>query len=348
MKNAHQHGWIQASPTHYLLHYRRGKIVRQGMGLGAWCFPVIDHCIVVPCTAHNLTFAADQITKENQGVEIAGFAVWKIARPELTAQRFDFDDPEEPTKAIGVCLKDVVESAIRHRVANMTIEEVLRKRASIILELKKELDYITAEWGLAIDTIEIKHVRIMSGDVFSHLQSAYREEVRLSAAIKRMETERLIATRRLEQEEEQAQQEAALRAKAQERENGLNRQKARLQNEQALEAARLNEALQRSKCTEEIGTLASREALIAAREKIRSIERADELRQKEHELASAELEAKANAVLTQAENQRRADLSLIDQLSSVADKLHIGEINLNPDLLKGLAETFRVDGRKAA
>jgi len=345
MKNRTSHGWIQASPTQYLLHYRRGRLVAQGMGLGAWRLPVLDHCILVPCTAHNLVFSADQITKENQGIEIAGFAVWKIAWPELTAQRFDFDDPEEPTRAIGVCLKDVVESAIRHRVANMTIEEVLRKRASIIIELKKELDYITGEWGLAIDTIEIKHVRIMSGEVFSHLQSAYREEVRLAAAIKRMETEHLIATRRMEQEEEQAQQEAALRTKTQERESELSLRQARLHHAQGLENARLKEQLQRLRFAEEIGTLESQEALFVARERIRSLERAHELRQKEHEVASAELEAKADALAVDVENRRRADLKLIDEISAVADKLHIGVINLNPDMIKTLADMFR-DGER--
>lgn len=343
-----KHGWIQALPTEHLIHYRRGRVLRQGLGMGSWMMPVIDRYILVPCTAQNLSFAADQITRENQGVEIAGFAVWKIARPDLTAQRFDFNDQQEPTRKIGAYLKDVVESAIRHLVANMTIEEVLRKRASIILELKRELDYITGQWGLEIDTIEIKNVKIMSGDVFSHLQSSYREELRLNAEIKHLQTERQIAARRMEQEEEQAEQAAALRAKEQERDNELNRQQARLRHEQALEATRLAESHQRIKIDEEIGTMAAREALLAARERIQAIERSHELRQKEHEFATTDLEAKAQTLLFESENKRRADLKLIDELSDVADKLHIGEINLNPDLVKGLADLFRHREQKAA
>jgi hypothetical protein len=41
-------------------------------------------------------------------------------------------------------------------------------------------------------------------------------------------------------------------------------------------------------------------------------------------------------------------LSVIDEWSAVADKFPVDAINLTPDLLKGLAETFTLGGRKAA
>ena len=343
-----KHGWIQASPTEHMIHYRRGKVLRQGLGMGSWILPVIDRYILIPCTAQNLSFAADQITRENQGVEIAGFAVWKIGHPEITAQRFDFHDPQEPTQKIGIYLKDVVESAIRHLVANMTIEEVLRKRASIILELKRELDYITSQWGLEIDTIEIKNVKIMSSDVFSNLQSGYREELRLSAAVKRLQTEGQIATRRLEQEEEQARQDAAHRARELERENELCQQQARLKHEESLEAMRLNETLQRTKFTEEIVTLEAKEALLAANEKIQTIERSHAINDKQHELTCASLESQAQVLEWEAANKRRADLALIDELSSLSEKLSIGEVNITPEILQGLTRLFTRREQKAA
>lgn len=343
-----KHGWIQASPTEHMIHYRRGKVLRQGLGMGSWILPVIDRFILIPCTAQNLSFAADQITRENQGVEIAGFAVWKIGRPEITAQRFDFHDPQEPTQKIGVYLKDVVESAIRHLVANMTIEEVLRKRASIILELKRELDYITSQWGLEIDTIEIKNVKIMSGDVFSNLQSGYREELRLSAAVKRLQTEGQIAARKLEQEEEQAKQDAAHRARELERENELCQQQERLKHEQSLEAMRLNEMLQREQFAEEIATLGAKESLLTAHEKIHALERSHAINQKQHELAVSELEAKAQVLGWEADNKRRADLALIDELPALSEKLNVGEVNITPEIIQAVTKLFNRREPKAA
>lgn len=348
MKNHRLGVWVQASPTQYLLHYRGGKIIRQGMGLGACRLPVTDHFTLVPCTAQSLTFAADQITRENQGVEIAGFAVWKIAQPEITAQRFDFDDPDEPTKAIGACLKDVVESAIRHRVANMTIEEVLRKRASIILELKRELEYITAQWGLAIDTIEIKHVRIMSKDVFTHLQASYREGLRLESETSRLRTEQEIAVRQLKQKEECQKQETDLKAAFQEQEHSLLQQKATLEHERLIAAARQQLDLQREQFAKEVAALKAEHPVLDAREEVESVRRTNEAKARTHEEAMARLEAGASRLNVEADNQRRADLALIGALPEMFGNLKLGEVNLTPDLIKSLVRLISRERRAAA
>ena len=343
-----KHGWIQATPTQYLLHYRRGRIIRQGMGLGAFCLPVIDHCTVIPCTAHNLTFAADQITQENQGVEIAGFAVWKIARPELTAQRFDFEDPEQPTKAIGVCLKDVVESAIRHRLANMTIEETLRKRASIILELKKELDYITDQWGLSIDTIEIKHVRIMSNEVFSNLQAAYREDLRMESETNRLRAEKEITLRRLNQQEELSQHEAAIKAKQLALEHELQQQKNQLKYEEEITATRHQREMCEQEYIQQIATYEAEIPMLLSWSKTEEVRRANEAASLRHDEAMAQVKANAVKYGAEADNVRRADLALIAALPSVAEKLELGEVNITPDLIQGLSNLFRLENRKVA
>ena len=66
----------------------------------------------------------------------------KVGDPKKIYQHFDFKQDVETMEQVSEFLNDVVESAIRYMVANMTIEEVLRKRGTIIL-LKKELEYIT-------------------------------------------------------------------------------------------------------------------------------------------------------------------------------------------------------------
>jgi len=316
--------------------------------MGALRRPLVDHFTLVPCTAQNLSFAADQITRENQGVEIAGFAVWKICQPATTAQHFDFDDPDEPTKAIGVCLKDVVESAIRHRVANMTIEEVLRKRASIILELKRELEYITAQWGLAIDTIEIKHVRIMSKDVFSHLQAGYREALRLESETSRLHTEQEIAVRQLRQKEEREKQETALKAALQVQEHELLQQKANLDHERSVAAARSQLDLERENFAKEIATLQAERPVLDAREEAEELRRTHEAKARTHEEAMARLEASAARLTTEVDNQRRADLALIGALPEVFGCLKLGEVNVTPDMMRSFVRLLSRERKVAA
>lgn len=326
--NKHTYGGrVQAGPTEYLLVYRRGRIIKQGFGLGAWCLPGLDHPCLVPCTANSLAFKADQVTQENQGVEIAGFAVWKIARPEAAAQRFSFADPEQALATISTYLQDVVESAIRHRMANMTMEEILRKRATIILELKHELAGITDQWGLELDTIEIKNVRILSEQVFAHLQAPYREALRLRSETTALQTEQEISARQLAQKYELARREDELKREEQERGHQLSLLRARLDHELALEAARLAVA---SITEADLPVLAAQARVEGARREAKTAACAQEL-------AEARLRAEAKGLLADAGNRRRADLALVEALPEIAARLKIGEVNVTPEMAAALA-----------
>lgn len=326
MKTRGRWGRVQASPTEYLLVYRRGRVIRHGFGLGAWCLPGLDHAIRVPCTANSLAFQADQVTQENQGVEITGFAVWKIAKPELAAQRFSFDDPTQAVATINAYLQDVVESAIRHRMANMTIEEVLRKRASIILELKRELAYITDQWGLELDTIEIKNVRILSPQVFTQLQAPYREALRLQSETTTLRAEQEIAAKRLGQQDAISRQENEYRQQEQERAHQLRLQQVRLDQQLEIESARL--IIARMKDADM--------PMLTAQANVEAVRRAGQTAACEQELAEARLRAEAQSLLAEAANRRRADLALVESLPEVAAKLKIGEVNLTPDIVVAL------------
>jgi flotillin len=168
-------GYVVTNPAEFAIHQRHGRTKNKGRGISFFVLPVVDRYYLIPSTTHTITFIADQITAENQGVEVTGFAIWKIAEPERASLSFDFSDGGSATAKISESMKEVVESAIRHQVAKMTIEDVLRKRGSIILQLKQELAFIAEQWGLTIDTVEIKTVRIMSEQLFANMQAKFRQ-----------------------------------------------------------------------------------------------------------------------------------------------------------------------------
>ena len=155
---------------------------------------------MVPATAHQIEFCADQITAENQGIEVAGFAVWRVEAPLKTCATFDFSDPQAAVLEIGKMLRGVVESATRHRVAAMNLDDVIRQRVTIIEALKKEVAPLSNEWGITLDTVEIRTVRIFSKQLFENLQAKFRDQVRLEASVSALETERAINDRRCKEE----------------------------------------------------------------------------------------------------------------------------------------------------
>jgi len=194
-------GIVRVNPSDYVIRLRNGKIHAQGLGMNFFTIPR-EQYVIIPTTVSKIHFLADQISKENQGVEVSGFAFWKVNMPEKTYLHFDFAGKKDPIDTIDIFLKDVVESAIRHQVANMTIEEVLRKRGTIILQLKKELEYISNEWGIAIETIEIKNVKIMSEQLFHNMQAKYRDQVRLESETSALKTNQEISEHQIKHKEE--------------------------------------------------------------------------------------------------------------------------------------------------
>ncbi len=219
MKKKRRFGYIMAAPAQFAIHRRRGRTLHVGQGISFLCLPFVDRYYLIPSTAQSVSFAADQITAENQGVEVAGFAVWRIAEPEKAAACFDFADSEAALTAIGGNIRNVVESAIRHQVANMTMEAVLRKRGSIILQLKSELAYIAEQWGLVIETVEIRTVKVLSAQLFAQMQAGFRDRMRLESESSAMKTEQELAERRLAQKEELALREQDFERRELERRN---------------------------------------------------------------------------------------------------------------------------------
>ena len=69
MKRRRRFGYVVAGPAEYAIHWRRGRTRRSGRGISLFCWPFIDRCYLIPSAAQSITFAADQITAENQGVE---------------------------------------------------------------------------------------------------------------------------------------------------------------------------------------------------------------------------------------------------------------------------------------
>jgi regulator of protease activity HflC (stomatin/prohibitin superfamily) len=223
---------------------------------------------------------------------------------------------------IGLYLKDVVESAIRHRIANLTIDEVLRKRATLILELKNEMSWITEQWGLEIDTFEIKSVRILSAQVFSHLQAPFRDAIRLDAERSALEAERTIAERKL-----------AVR---------LETERAKLDADHTL---RLRVAfLERERFDAECAARAERAAIeervLLAEVAVHEARREAERLAKAHATGMAALDAENRRCAIEAENLASPALALVARLPEALGALKVQELNLGDAPLARLISRF--------
>ena len=75
-------GFVTAKPSEFLVHCRRGRVLRSS-GQGATCFKLPwDSVAIIPTTINRLQFTADQVTREKVGMRVTGLAVYRIVEPE--------------------------------------------------------------------------------------------------------------------------------------------------------------------------------------------------------------------------------------------------------------------------
>lgn len=311
-------GYVVAGPAEFAIHRRRGRTRKAGRGISFVCLPLIDRYYIIPSSAQSISFKADQITSENQGVEVGGFAVWKIDAPEKASASFEFSDSAAALTSIGENLRNVVESAIRHQVANMTIEDVLRKRGTIILQLKNELAYISGEWGLAIETVEIRNVQVLSEQLFKQMQAPFRDKMRLDSEASAMETEKVLMEKRLAHKEQIALQEREFERRDLERSSEAERLKVAA--EALLQATKLDHQRE----------------LIAREETLHTAQAALAVQQQRHTAGLASIEDVTRRKHIETSNTEDRALALIKHMPAALGALKVNELNVSDDTLRAL------------
>jgi uncharacterized membrane protein YqiK len=75
---------------------------------------------------------------------------------------------------------------VRNAIANSTIETMLRDRASLRQQIRKEMFEVVKGWGVWLETVEITDVTISSGSLFKDLQASHREKTKQTAELYHM------------------------------------------------------------------------------------------------------------------------------------------------------------------
>jgi len=83
-------------------------------------------------------------------------------------------------------------SIIRDRIANLSMNDVLKNRSKLRNGVKEEMEKILTGWGVWIETCEILDVYVASKSLFTNLQTEFREKTRQEATKISAETQNVI------------------------------------------------------------------------------------------------------------------------------------------------------------
>lgn len=202
-------GFVTARPSEFLVHVRAGKVRSSSSGQGASCFKRPgDSVAVIPTSLQQLRFRADQVTLERVGIEVVGFAVYRISDPLVAYRVLNFSYPERAQEKLEETLTAMFAGAARRIIATLTVDDVLQKRKALVAEeLLREvapvvggsgeasIDGVRTGWGVVLDSIEIQEVRVLSDTVFKSMQAPFRTALDRRAREAKAEADKEITTR---------------------------------------------------------------------------------------------------------------------------------------------------------
>jgi len=170
-------------PTKHCHATQDGKMHKAGVGMRHFALPG-EQVVTFPSSLQKVPFKAQQVTREMQGVEVQGFAIWGVYRlgdgPFKAYRNLDGLTPAG-IKKTNSNLEDMAESILRAQVANMTISDVLTQRKGMRAAVTGSMMEVVKGWGIWLETLEVTDVKILSKTLFHNMQTQFREDTRLAA-----------------------------------------------------------------------------------------------------------------------------------------------------------------------
>ncbi len=82
--------FIKVQPTTYLLQYRGGRIVREGLGLSFFYYAPTTSLVAVPVASADTPFIFEETTADFQTVTIQGQVTYRVGDPKRLAALLNY------------------------------------------------------------------------------------------------------------------------------------------------------------------------------------------------------------------------------------------------------------------
>src|SRR5208283_792439 len=138
--------FIKVQPTTYLLQYRGGKIVREGLGLSFFYYAPTTSLMAVPVASADIPFIFQETTADFQGVTIQGQVTYRVGDAKRLApllnytlapngQDYTSEDPEKLSERVI----HVINVLARAELQKLPLREAIRASDELVQAVKARL-----------------------------------------------------------------------------------------------------------------------------------------------------------------------------------------------------------------
>jgi regulator of protease activity HflC (stomatin/prohibitin superfamily) len=177
--------FIKALPTTYLLHYKKGRLVREGAGLSFFYFEPDSSLVSVPLASVDVPFIFKEVTSDYQELTAQGQVSYRIADPKKVSQMLNFsldpngqkymsDDPQKLSQRVI----NRVQIAMRGYLQNASLKEAISFSENLAKEIRETISKSEAIKGLGIEIIDLSLLSIKpSPETSRALEADIREQL---------------------------------------------------------------------------------------------------------------------------------------------------------------------------
>jgi hypothetical protein len=218
---------MKASPTTYVLHFRNGRIRREGAGLSFYYWGPTATIVAVPLASADAPFAFQEATADFQAVAIQGQVTYRVADPRRLAGVLDMSvRPDGRYRAddyqkLPERMVHATQTLMRAETQQLTLREALTSSALLTERVLARLRTSETVVGMGLDVLGLSILAIKPTP-----ESAKALEAEAREALQRRSDEAIYARRNAAVEQERRIKESELRT-----EIALEEQRSALMNE---------------------------------------------------------------------------------------------------------------------
>src|SRR3989475_4651476 len=177
--------FIKIQPTTYLLQYRHGRIVREGVGLAFFYYAPTTSLVAIPVGSTDVPFIFEEPTADYQTVTLQGQVSYRVVDAKKLAGLMNFalapngrdyasDDPEKlPQRVVNL-----VHVLARAELEKRSLRNAIRAAADIVKEVKSHLTASEEVAALGLEILGFSLLAIKpTPDTARALEAETREQL---------------------------------------------------------------------------------------------------------------------------------------------------------------------------
>jgi regulator of protease activity HflC (stomatin/prohibitin superfamily) len=177
--------FVKVEPTDFVLHYKRGQIVREGAGLSFFYFAPTTSLVLVPVGSVDVPFIFEEVTADFQQVTVQGQITYRVADPKKLSQLMNFTlapggrgYASEDPKKLPYRLINHAQVLTRASLKSLSLREALGQSEDLVSSLRQGLQTAEAIISLGIEVLGLSILAIRPTPETSRaLEAEAREQI---------------------------------------------------------------------------------------------------------------------------------------------------------------------------